>query len=143
MYKLILLALLLPFTLALSACSSRTQAPAQNASPNPGAKQAVYTRISPEQAKQRIDSGDAITLVDVRTQSEYDARHIPGAILIPNETIDTEKPESLPDLDAEILVYCRSGARSRQASQKLVDMGYTNVLDMGGINDWPYETVSK
>lgn len=143
MYRLILLALLLPFTLVLSACSPKTGTPMQDASPSPGAKQAVYTRIRPEQAKQRIDSGDPITLVDVRTQSEYDARHIPGAILIPNETIRDERPEGLPDLDAEILVYCRSGARSRQASQKLVDMGYTNVLDMGGINDWPYETVSK
>lgn len=104
---------------------------------------AVYTKITQEQAKERIDSGDPVIILDVRTLEEYNQSHIPDAILIPNETIGTELPEELPDLDAEILVYCRSGNRSAQAANKLIDMGYTRVFDFGGINTWPYETVSE
>ena len=78
-------------------------------------------------------------ILDVRTQAEYEENHIPGAICIPNETIGTEQPEELPDLNQRILVYCRSGNRSKQASQKLADMGYTNILEFGGIIDWPGE----
>ena len=89
-----------------------------------------------------MDSGDAIIILDVRTQEEFDAGHIAGAILIPNETILDEQPELLPDLDAEILVYCRSGNRSAQSANKLLAIGYTNVYDFGGIIDWPYEVVT-
>ncbi len=103
---------------------------------------ASYQTISPQAAKERIDSGDAIVLLDVRTQSEYEEKHIPGAILIPNETIGKTPLEQLPDLDAEILIYCRSGNRSAQAAKKLAAAGYTNVSDVGGIQDWPYKTVS-
>ncbi|MBE5838377.1 MAG: rhodanese-like domain-containing protein [Butyrivibrio sp.] len=74
-------------------------------------------------------------VVDVRRTDEYAAGHIPGAILIPNEEIGTEQPAELPDLDQIILIYCRSGNRSKQASQKLADMGYTNVYEFGGIID--------
>ena len=102
-----------------------------------------YQKISAEQAKSRMDSGDAVIVVDVRTQEEYNESHIKGAVLIPNETITTENPEALPDKDAEILVYCRSGNRSAQAAQKLAEMGYTNIKDFGGITNWPYETVSE
>jgi phage shock protein E len=104
-------------------------------------KKAVYNKITPEQAKARMDSGDSVTVVDVRTQREYDGGHIESALLIPNETITNERPELLPDLDAEILLYCRSGNRSAQAAKKLIEMGYTNVYDFGGIKDWPYELV--
>ncbi len=76
---------------------------------------------------------DGHVIVDVRRQDEYDDGHIPGAILIPNESIETERPEDLPFLDQVILIYCRSGNRSRQAAQKLADMGYTNIYDFGGI----------
>lgn len=103
---------------------------------------AEYRRISAEDAKARIDSGDEIIIVDVRTEAEFDAGHLPNAILIPNETIGKSMPELLPDLDAEILIYCRSGNRSAQAAKKLVAIGYTNVYDFGGIIDWPYEIVT-
>lgn len=104
--------------------------------------QAEYHKISAEDAKKRMDSGDDIIILDVRTQAEYDESHIPGAILIPNETIGNGKPEQLPDTDQEILVYCRSGNRSAQAAKKLVEAGYTQIYDFGGIMDWPYDTVS-
>lgn len=103
-------------------------------------KNTFYT-ISAQEAKKRMDSGRPVVIVDVRTKSEYDERHIPNAVLIPNETIGSERPAALPDLNAEILVYCRSGARSRAASQKLANLGYTAIYNFGGIMDWPYETV--
>ena len=101
-----------------------------------------YKRITAEEAKARIDSGDEIIILDVRTEEEYNSGHIPNAILIPNETITDKMPDLLPDLDAEILVYCRSGNRSAQAAKKLIAIGYTNVYDFGGIIDWPYDTVT-
>ena len=82
-------------------------------------------------------------LLDVRTQEEYASGHIPGAICIPNETIGSEEIPELPDKEQLILVYCRSGNRSKQASEKLVKLGYTNIVEFGGINDWTGETVSE
>ena len=104
---------------------------------------AEYKRISAEEAKARIDSGDEVIILDVRTEGEFNAGHIPGAILIPNETIADKMPSLLPDLDAEILIYCRSGNRSAQAARKLIQIGYTNVYDFGGINSWPYDIVKE
>ena len=101
----------------------------------------VYQKITAAQAKSRIDSGDRVIILDVRTAEEYQAGHIPDAILVPNETIADQAPEQLADLNAEILIYCRSGNRSAQAANKLIALGYTNVYDFGGIIDWPYETV--
>ena len=125
--------------LTLSACAAPAAAAA---TPAPTATAAVeYKKISAADAKARMDSGDTIVILDVRTQEEYDAGHIPGAILIPNETIVDKQPELLPDLNAEILVYCRSGNRSAQAAKKLIAIGYTNVVDFGGIIDWPYDVV--
>lgn len=124
--------------LTLSACA----APATAAAPTPTATPAAYRKISAADAKARMDSGDEIIVLDVRTQEEYDAGHIKGAILVPNETIIDKQPKLLPDLDAEILVYCRSGNRSAQAAKKLLAIGYTNVVDFGGIIDWPYEVVT-
>ncbi len=126
--------------LTLSACA----VPAAAATPAPTATPVVeYKKISAEDAKARMDSGDTIVILDVRTKEEYDAGHIAGAILVPNETIVDKQPELLPDLDAEILVYCRSGNRSAQAAKKLLAIGYTNVVDFGGIIDWPYEVVTE
>lgn len=102
-----------------------------------------YTQIDQETAKEMMLRDDGHVIVDVRRQNEYDAGHIPGAILIPNESIGTERPEQLPNLDQIILVYCRSGNRSKQAAQKLFDMGYTNVYEFGGINTWTGEIVSQ
>ena len=102
---------------------------------------AEYKRITAQEAKVRIDSGDKIIILDVRTEEEYNTGHIPNAILIPNETITDRMPDLLPDHDAEILIYCRSGNRSAQAVRKLIQIGYTNVYDFGGINSWPYDIV--
>ena len=103
---------------------------------------AEYTRISQEEAKEMMARDDGHVIVDVRRQDEYDAGHIPGAILIPNETIGSDAPEALPDYDQIILVYCRSGNRSKQASEKLAVIGYKNVYEFGGINSWTGEIVT-
>ena len=99
-----------------------------------------YKQISQDEAKDMMARDDGHIIVDVRRQDEYDAGHIPGAILIPNESIDKERPKELPDLDQIILVYCRSGRRSKEASEKLAKMGYTNIYEFGGIITWPGET---
>ena len=104
---------------------------------------AAYQQITQQKAMEIMDTRDDYILLDVRTQSEYEEEHIPGAICIPNEEIGTEPPAELPRKDQMILVYCRSGNRSKQAAQKLADMGYSNVLEFGGIIDWQGETVSK
>ena len=102
-----------------------------------------YTQISQDEAKQMMELDDGHVIVDVRRQDEYDAGHIPGAICIPNESIGSEQPQELPDLDQVILIYCRSGNRSKQAAQKLFNMGYTKVYEFGGINDWTGEVVTE
>ena len=95
-----------------------------------------YTQISQDEAKEMMERDDGHVIVDVRREDEYAQGHIPGAILIPNESIDVEPPKELPDFDQIILVYCRSGRRSKEAAQKLADMGYSNVYEFGGIIDW-------
>lgn len=100
-----------------------------------------YLQISMEEAVTRMEEENYIIL-DVRTAEEYEEKHIPDAINIPNESIGTEELPMLPDKNQLILVYCRSGNRSKQASQKLADLGYTNVVEFGGIIDWTGETVS-
>ncbi|MCD4715008.1 MAG: rhodanese-like domain-containing protein [Clostridiales bacterium] len=97
--------------------------------------------INAEVAMEMMSSGDDFILVDVRTQEEYDEGHIEGALLLPLDQLETLSEEQLTDKDATILVYCRSGNRSAQASQLLVDLGYQNVYDFGGIVDWPGEIV--
>ena len=101
-----------------------------------------YQKITAEQAKSMMDADKSLLVVDVRTQEEYAQGHISGALLIPNETITDQPPERLSDKDAVILIYCRSGNRSKQAALKLLDMGYMQVYDFGGIIDWPYQTVT-
>ena len=104
---------------------------------------ATYQQITQEKAKEMMQAEDGHIIVDVRRQDEYDSGHIPGAILIPNESIGTEQPKELPDLDQVILIYCRSGRRSKEASQKLADMGYTHIYEFGGIIDWTGEVVTS
>ena len=82
---------------------------------------------------------DDVTILDVRREDEYKSGHIKNAVLVPNETISNEVLEEIPNLEKTILVYCRSGKRSKDASMKLVDIGYKNIYDFGGIIDWPYE----
>ncbi|MGP1458183.1 MAG: rhodanese-like domain-containing protein [Treponema sp.] len=99
-------------------------------------------KISAAEGFALLNENPNVTLVDVRTLPEYADAHIPGAILIPNETIRAERPKELPDLNAKIVVYCRSGARSADAAYKLSKMGYTDITDLGGIMYWKYQTVS-
>ena len=96
--------------------------------------------ITAEQAKQMMDTESGYIILDVRTQEEYDEAHIPGAIVIPNTEIEARAESELPDKDQMILVYCRSGRRSKLAAEILVELGYTNIYEFGGIIDWPYET---
>ena len=100
---------------------------------------AVYVNITAEEAKQIMDSEEGYIILDVREQDEYDAGHIPGAILIPYTQIEEKAAEMLPDKDQLILVYCRSGRRSKIAAETLVELDYTNIKEFGGIIDWPYE----
>ena len=102
-------------------------------------KATSFTRISMEEAKKMMEMDDGHVIVDVRTEEEYSSGHIPGAICIPNETIYKDRPSALPDLDQVILVYCRSGNRSKRSARMLYEMGYTNVYEFGGIIDWDGE----
>lgn len=106
---------------------------------NDSGSSASYQQVNAETAKELMDTEDDYVILDVRTQAEYDESHIPGAILIPHDTVATAAESALPDKGQLILAYCRSGNRSKQASQTLVDLGYTNVVEFGGINSWPYE----
>ena len=101
--------------------------------------QEVYMNITPETAKQIMDTSKDYVILDVRTQEEFDQAHIPGAILIPNDQISAEAERVLMDKNQLILVYCRSGRRSKLAAEELVKLGYTNIKELGGIIDWPYE----
>ena len=100
-----------------------------------------YEQISAAEAKKLMDSETDFAIVDARTQEEFDAGHIEGAIMIPEYEIEAKAESLLPDKDQLILVYCRSGRRSKIASEALVGLGYTNVKEFGGIIDWPYEIV--
>lgn len=102
-------------------------------------QEAVYVNITAQEAKKIMDSQEGYILLDVRTQEEYDQGHIPGAIVVPDTEIEARAEEVLPDKDQLILVYCRSGRRSKNAAQILVELGYTNIKEFGGIIDWPYE----
>ena len=105
-------------------------------------EESTYRQINAEEADSMMEEESGYIILDVRTAQEYSEKHIPGAINIPNETIGTEDIPELPDMEQLILVYCRSGNRSKQASEKLVKLGYTNIVEFGGINDWTGETVS-
>lgn len=106
------------------------------------AESAAYKKISPSDAKKELGIDAKILLIDVRTQREYDEKHIAGSILIPLDTIAADAGKIIPDRNAKLFVYCRSGHRSRLAVQKLLGLGYTRVFDLGGIINWPYGTVS-
>ena len=102
-------------------------------------EKAMYEQITPEEAKKIMDSGEEHIILDTREQDEFDEGHIPGAILIPYTEIENKAQEMLTDKDKLILVYCRSGRRSKIAAESLAKLGYTNVKEFGGIIDWPYE----
>ena len=116
--------------LFLTACGQNTE----------NQQEAIYMNITAQEAKELMDTQTGYIILDTRTQEEYDQGHIPGAIVISHDEV-LEKAESiLTDKDQLILVYCRSGRRSKLAAQDLVDLGYTNIREFGGITDWPYET---
>lgn len=106
------------------------------------AETADYRQITMEKAAVWLEEEQDLVLLDVRTPEEYAEGHLPGAINLPNETIGDEPPSVLSDFDQQILVYCRSGNRSKQAAQKLVQLGYTDVVEIGGILDWDGEVVT-
>jgi len=108
----------------------------------PAEQEVSYRQISMDEAITMMKEEKDYIILDVRTVEEFSDKHIPGAINVPNEAIGTENVPELPDKDQLILVYCRSGNRSKQASEKLAALGYTNIVEFGGINDWPGETVS-
>ena len=127
-----MLPMLLLLSLALTGCAASAPVSEVN----------TYRRIPMQEAAEMMATEENHIILDVRTQQEYAAGHIPGAIVIPNETIGTEEIPQLPDKDQLIMVYCRSGNRSRQAADKLVKLGYTNIVEFGRIIDWPGEIVT-
>ena len=133
-FKLYILSALVVCLLALSGCVDGDQNTDMG-----GDKTAEYHKITQEEAKAIMDSGDNHILLDVRTQNEYDEKHIAGAILIPVDEIKERAESELPDINAFIMVYCQAGVRSKNASEILVELGYTNIQDIGGISSWPYE----
>ncbi len=133
-------ALLLLFVFCLTGCSGNALPQTSVSEASQGLK---YKQISQEKALEMMAKDDGHIIVDVRRQDEYDAGHIPGAILIPNESIEKDRPKELPDLDQIILIYCRSGRRSKEASEKLANMGYTNIYEFGGITTWTGETIKQ
>jgi rhodanese-related sulfurtransferase len=121
-----ILALITAILLALTGCGGT-------------AMENTYQQITQEEAKDMMDAGDVVVL-DVREQSEFDGGHIPGAVLLPVGTITKDTAAAvIPEPDTVVLVYCRSGNRSKTASRALVKLGYTNIYEFGGINDWPYD----
>ena len=102
----------------------------------------TYRQVSSDEAAAMMASESGYLILDVRTRAEYEQGHIPGAVCVPNETIGTDDIPALPDKSQLILVYCRSGNRSKQAAQKLADAGYTNIVEFGGILSWTGDTVS-
>ena len=140
------LKLVVPFTFmfvilfsifGLTGCSNSTNR--SNTASNSNA----YQQITAEEAAKMMQSATDYIVLDVRTEQEYASGHIPGAVNIPNETIASGAIQQLPDKEQLILVYCRSGNRSKQAAEKLVNLGYTNIVEFGGINDWSGEVVTQ
>ncbi len=129
--KIMSLPVLLLTALGFAACGSKDSAEVKN----------TYEQITQERAAEMMKVDDGHLIVDVRRYDEYEAGHIPGAICVPNESISTEQPAELPDKDQILLVYCRSGRRSKEAAGKLADMGYTKVYEFGGVITWSGELV--
>ena len=142
----LIVALILCGALLLSACSKAqkdqaSDAPPRTESSSDAQNEDAYQKITAKEAKEMMDRG-GVSIVDVRTAKEYEQAHIPGAILVPNQSIGDEPIAALPDKEALLIVYCRTGVRSKQASDKLVALGYRHIYDMGGIVDWSFETES-
>lgn len=124
-----IITIMLLITIPVSSCSKEIE-------------NANYKTINAEEAKAIIDAEENIVILDVRTKAEFDDGHIPNAILIPDAKLKEEVEIKIPDKDTKILIYCRSGNRSARSSKLLIEMGYNNVFDFGGIIDWPYDVVT-
>ncbi|MBQ1504532.1 MAG: hypothetical protein IIZ49_03980 [Oscillospiraceae bacterium] len=133
--------LIVLFALALALLSACGRETGEN-TPMENTEMPGYTQISQEEALRIMEEESGFLIVDVRRHDEYDAGHIPGAVCVPNETISEEAEDKLPDKDQMLLVYCRTGRRSKEAAEKLAALGYTNVLEFGGIVTWPGEVVT-
>lgn len=141
MKDLLLLVLVILFGAAVLRLARRILTHTQ---PQPESQATPWITLTARKAKKHLDEDAGIILLDVRTQEEYDGGHIPGAVCLPVETFgDGDLTTLLPDKNAEIFVYCRSGRRSAQAAKLLTDLGYTAVTDFGGILDWPYGTTRE
>ena len=127
----VIMILIITCTAILYGCTSGGESKMENS----------YEQITPAEAKEIMDNENSYVILDVRTQEEYDEAHIDGAILIPDYEIADKAESVLKDKDQLLLVYCRSGRRSKNAASELVSLGYTNVKEFGGIIDWPYETI--
>ena len=129
----LLIAAVLLFPLAVVACNGQ----------NDSRENMTYEQITPAEAKVLMDSEDGYIILDVRTPEEFAERHIAGAILLPDYEIGEKAESILTDKEQLILVYCRSGRRSKNAASELAALGYTNIKEFGGINDWEYGTVTE
>ena len=144
MKRIVRLAAMLLFFFIFAACGqakddSQTTGDKNLSNVEGSTQEVTYEKISLEEAKQLMKDEEGYIILDVRTKEEFAEGHIPGAICVPNETISGEMPEELPEKGQLILVYCRSGNRSKQASKKLAELGYTNIKEFGGIIDWDGE----
>lgn len=137
--KIILLTVLSVILLStLTACTNQTTTPTTE---NYLEETTMYQKITAEEAKKILDEQTDLIILDVRSEEEFAEAHIENALLLPDYEISEKADTVLPLKDAQILVYCRTGRRSAAAALKLINLGYTNVLDFGGIVDWPYDTV--
>lgn len=133
--RIVSLLLLIITAMLLFGCNKESQADTNKA------EKAIYRKISAQEAKEIMDKTNNYVLVDVRTVQEFNSGHIEGAVLIPSNLINGTSIKELPDKKALILLYCRSGRRSADAAERMLEMGYTNIYDFGGIIDWPYEII--
>lgn len=134
----IVLLIIVLMTFGLIACQNTNDA--KNEHEGSKSQDVEYKKVTPSDAKERLDKEEGIILLDVRTEEEYVEKHISNSLLIYVDELEKEVEEKIPDKNTSIFVYCRSGRRSRIASEKLIEMGYTDVFDLGGIIDWTYET---
>ena len=141
MQQLFLLAAVICFGMAaIKFCTARMKPNSAPAVPQPSNKDTGV--LTAQEAKQRMEENSEAIVLDVRTQEEFDQGHIPGAVCLPNEFIAADMPFPFGK-DTELLLYCRSGNRSAEAAKKLRDLGFSNVFDFGGMQDWPYDITTE
>lgn len=140
MNKFFMLILLVIAIIAVVSIATGCASPTATKSGTPAATASggTYQKIAPAAVKERLDKGEKLIIIDVRTQDEYNSGHIAKSLLLPYDEIEKKAANLLTDKSAAIIVYCRSGNRSKIAAETLIKLGYTNVADMGGISGWTY-----